>query len=705
MSSTINGPQNACGNCGAQNASEDQYCAGCGLFLWEKCHGCNALVLLGQSFCNKCGTNLKEEFEKRLDEATSRLERVRVMAQEGRFSDAIKILKPNIEPADFRFKEVAAEAERLYHEFQRQRDHWAEQAPQLEGQAKLAVESNDYRAASELLQNIPKGVLSEEGQSLLDQTVLNCDLAKDAKASLKVALDQKDWETAVSDLVALIGLYPEKQKYRDLMTSVSDRVAKRTEKLIASGQHANALQELNLIPIEFQAGQHAKLRKALDDLLLARRIVASSPFATPLVSELIAYLKKTAKDETTVKLGRKLLSVKRSNSLYRFPDWFPGKNAQRTVFQDPIAPATLPANLNPSGLDALKNAGSTYWVALGLALQGIGVGQPTASLYAPKTGMLAKLSRKRAAPDLAWGMDIGDNQIKLVCVQKQGTDIQIIKAHTVPMGDGNIETSKPMATTVFKAFQKIASDLLEEGEAVVCNISPDLVLSRFIELPATTPEKKIEEFISQEAQANIPVRFEDLSMGYCVYDAPFAEAVSRQAVCFAPRKTDLDAHESLLRRAGVNVVAIVPEPIAYMNVFNAFDFFGEIVAEESDAILCVDVGAKRTSFVLCSKFGVWFRTINWGVDMISQAFAKSKNVTNKDAAAQRLKPLAGSLTDNFGILESSVIVPKREMERSIRAAKEQLGECRISRILLTGGGAFQPLLGGLLNGDFSKSDE
>ena len=692
----MNGPQHACGNCGQTNSAEAQYCAGCGLFLWEKCHGCNALVLLGQPFCNKCGTNLNEEFEKRLAEAQARLERVEKLAMEGHFTDAIKILKPNLEPPDFRFKEVSARAQALYEDFVSAREKWAEQVPVLETQAKSAMENADYPLVCELLETIPQGSRSEECQTLLDQALQKQDLAKESKASLKTSLAEKDWQVAMADLVTLVELYPAKQKYRDLLISVSEKIASRTKKLIGEGLQAEALAELNSIPIEYQSEQHAEIRRSLDDLLLARKLVASAPFATPLVTELVRFLRKNADDKRTRSLATKLSSVKRNNSLHCFPKWI-GKPTG--LFQDPIAPATLPNSIAGSNLAGIKNSGSQYWVALGLALQGIGAGQDTANLHVVKKGLLSKLSRKKAAPNLAWGLDIGDSQLKLVCVQKDENDVKIVRAESLPLGEDSIDTSKTVATVLFKAFQKVASDIIPAEEPVVANISPDLVLSRFIELPSNTPSKKVAEFIAQEARANIPVRFDDLSMGYCVFDPHAEEAMSRQAVCFAPRKNDLESHADLLSKAGINLASVVPEPLAYLNVFETFDYFGELISRSTDAILCIDVGAKRTTFVTCSPFGIWFRTINWGVDVISQAYAKALRITSKEGNKARMKPLDGSLIDNFSILESCCIVPRRELERSMHVAKDQLGEFRVSQILLTGGGAYQPLLGSLLNGD------
>ena len=696
MTEAANAQQHKCGNCGTMNSAVDQYCAGCGLFQWEKCKGCSKLVMIGQAFCNKCGFNLKSDFEKRISDFAGKLDRCETMRAEGRISESIKIAKMLSSPEDYRFIEQAERAKQLAESMTQERQHWADELPNLEKSVEEAYQVLDYKLVVSLVGKMPLGLRPEAIQARFEECSSKIETGRTCKAILKDALASKDWPAATESLVQLIAIYPQKPKYTDMLTSVGEKVAKKTRKLIALGEHGPALANLNTIPVQFQSEDHAQLRNSLEDLLSARKLAATAAFATPAVSTLLNYLLKAGEDEKAKLLVKNFSKAKKEKEYCLFPRWI-GKG--RGFFQEPIVPATIPGSLT-RGSKALQKNAPQFWVALGLALQGIGFGDETTSLLQKKQSVLSKLFSRKSKLESAWGMDIGVNSIKVILASKTETGFQIEKANRIPIHvDGE---STPKATALFRACKQVFDEVIPEGEPVVANISSEAILARFIAIPLAEKPKKLQEFVIQEAKANIPIRFEDLSLGYQVFPPESEHASSQQAVCFAPRKADVESHISLLEKSGANLIAVIPEPMAYWNCLNALDFLDEAYVE-GDSLLVIDVGAQHTSFVTCSPHGIWFRTVHWGTDTISNAFARKLKITNAEADKIRVDLLHGDrLASNVETLKDACAVPRRELERSIRVAKEQLGEFRISLSVLTGGGVFQPLLSTLLNGELDE---
>jgi hypothetical protein len=98
--------------------------------------------------------------------------------------------------------------------------------------------------------------------------------------------------------------------------------------------------------------------------------------------------------------------------------------------------------------------------------------------------------------------------------------------------------------------------------------------------------------------------------------------------------------------------------------------------------------------------GVWYRAIDWGLDELTQAVASEHKLGYVEAEARRRNPTCSpTILKTLDAMRGACVVPRRELERSLRVAKENIGEIAIDQPLLIGGGALQPMLGSWLNGE------
>ncbi|MEM7477642.1 MAG: pilus assembly protein PilM, partial [Planctomycetota bacterium] len=255
------------------------------------------------------------------------------------------------------------------------------------------------------------------------------------------------------------------------------------------------------------------------------------------------------------------------------------------------------------------------------------------------------------------------------------------------------------ATELYKALERAFEDSSLGETPVVCNLPSSDLLSRYMDLPSDNPSKHA-DFVGQEAQANIPIAYDLLSTGYYIFEKARESSVSQVAMLTALRKTDVEARESMFKQLKVNLVGMLAEPVANYNALKHLNYLGEVNPGSAEAIMMVDVGHVRTNIQFFTSFGSWFRTIDWGIESLSQALAVGLKITHKDGDGVRRNIMRSkSVSESMGFLREACTVPKREIERSVRAATEQLKELEVVESILVGGGVYQPFLGSLLNNE------
>ncbi len=694
---------NACGACGAHNDSSAHFCSGCGKSLWEPCPNCSVQVQIGKNFCGGCGYNLLQASDERRSQLEAQLAEMVQHGENQKYLMAISVGKALSRITDHRFETIVSQAKQLTAQFEQIVAEWKEKLEHLPAQAQNLLNDSKFEEAAELLEPIPPSFLDDGIAQLQHDARQKARMSRESKDSLKAAIAKKDWLVAIYELNQLIELFPLKQKYTELRVQVSDKISKQASILAAAGKFAEALEFLDRLPADCQSDRHQALRSRLNELVFLRRMVGVSPFCTPLVGAGLEKLSKLTPDDSAiqqlVQQFDRARKRKPKEDFHVFPAWM---KTQGGIFEFSLEPAGLPASVGGARPAILQKASAQFWTAFGLAVQGLGRGAETGNfIQSGKGGVFGLLGgkRKKTEREAAWGVDIGDHSIKAIKLKTNGEQIAVDHALSFSISSHS-DSDAPKSTRLFKSLEQAFADPTFRDVPLVANMPTSDLLARYLELPADRPNQH-ETFIQQEAQAHIPIAIDLLSTAYVKFEKPNETAVSQQAMLLALRKNDIESRSSIMKKLDVNLVSLSAEPFAHVAGLTTLGLVPrtEDVGSQ-DAILLVDIGHLRTTFQIVTSAGCWFRTIDWGIDSLNQALATHQKLTNADAdALRRNLTRSRSISECFAVLKDSCAVPKRELERSLRAAADQIGQFRVVRALLIGGGAYQPLLGSLLNNE------
>ena len=720
MGTTVSMTEALCGNCSKPAGPGVQFCSGCGQPLWQNCPDCRISVLLTQQFCNGCGTNLHVHFEKQLCDANKLLDRCEKIATDGKFDQASRLAGMFVKPQDYRFEAVADRAAKIIAESQKLQVQWGEELVKLERRAKRYHEEDRGKEVVAILEPVPSGVLTEELANLLANTKQKLAVLSTCKSDLKKAITEKRYSDAVGFLTQIVELSPSHEKYKKQLDEVAAKVRKKAEALGASGQFAKAVQLLQTLPANFKDEGFLARFNAYEEAVYLRLMLAKATYYTPLLPGVLERLEKITPGDEKVETLRKRAAEtrKRSKSLFSelWPEW---TKPETGLLGIPIVPTKIPSAFPGAHPECITTRGSQFMVALGMAIQAVQAPMPRGDFFAKEVpkGLLSKLlGKKSETAEFGWGIDIGDSSIKAVRVRFAGelARAQIDNAVQIPLefkpGQGKLRKLEP--DVVVAALKKLATDFSLADQPVIINFPGNELITRFVLLPPTADKKKYEDFVLQDGRANIPMPMDMVYTALHVSDAGGNERIVPSGILVAGKKPDIEARRALLESAGIKVTGVMPEPFALWNSLQAVSQVelenaisqaetsdGSDAGRTSRADLLIDIGHQRTNILISHPKGLWFRTLDWGLSDMTNALCSAQKLTYGEAEKMRREPLrARHLQIPMDAMLSSCQVPRRELERSAYVARESIGELRLRRAMLVGGGAFQPFLSSWLNG-------
>lgn len=693
-----------CGACQHETRTANRFCSNCGHSLWEDCPQCESAALIGQRYCDSCGCNLAQHVQSRLVSLQDTLARAARWSDSGNFKQAIRALEEISKLEDFRCTDVVQAARSQLSECREVYSEWLERLPTIEAKAKRHADQLQFTRAVSLLQSVPAGMISKELEALLQECAMKAATINGAKVALKQSLDKKDYATAVTELQTLMDLCPQEPKYLELAKQIAQRLVTNTARLREQGRYAEALLLLGHCPGLDQSAEHCSLRDELEEIVFLRRLVAQTPFAYPLLANIIErLLVLTPEDDKLQRLLQKhtgLRAQKPEQRPWLLPSWMKSGTG---LLPQPIAPCTYPPAISGTRPECLLRHGAQFWIAFGLALQGIGRGQREANFLQPdkpksRLGLLGK--RKSPPTQRAWGIDIGSSSIKALELSVVDEKIQIENAILLPLrvrdGDGR-ELRKADPSELMRALAKLAGQLSFREGNVVSNMPAGELFARYPILPADK-EKMHATFLEQEARAHIPINPDLLAHGS--YRFPVADGqLTQRSILLAVKRSESESRQSMFHQCKLNLTALLGEPFALLNTWNYLSQL-QPPADTEAATVLLDVGQRRTLVLVAKRAGGWYRCLDWGLNDLTAAIVSDQKLGYADAEILRRNPANAPLIQKaLSSMSNACLVPRRELERSLHAARESLGELSIGTSWLVGGGAYQPFLGSWLNGE------
>jgi type IV pilus assembly protein PilM len=305
------------------------------------------------------------------------------------------------------------------------------------------------------------------------------------------------------------------------------------------------------------------------------------------------------------------------------------------------------------------------------------------------------------------GVDLGTHHVKVVVVQARLRGVQVVDAFEEPVGHaaeppassdggetGKDERRDPLSPVISVALGLLRSrGLLNESMGIA--MPSGAASYRVLSFPFAD-ERRIAQAVGFEAEGQFPIPIEELAHGHTVIPAPDGG----RALLAATKRERVEQIAAVFKRAGADVKAITPGPIAAAHVISASlpPPSAEMTEQGREPVaLLVDLGHHHTSFVALGPKGpLAVRTLRRGGLHITRAISQRYGMDMVAAEAAKhvdaFLPHRGFETITQEQLEAGKVVATaledivKEVEQT-RLWLRATYRWEVCKLVLAGGGA------------------
>jgi type IV pilus assembly protein PilM len=695
----------ACCRCSHVNPRERRYCSQCGSSLWLPCPACSLECAVTESFCGECGANLEHSVRQRSDEYTGALARAETARQTRDYQRALELLRPLWKLQDPRFHRFHDQAReltgRIEREFERARGE-ADRACEVAEQRLLR---HDYQGARTELESVPEQMRNQRAVDLLREACARDDEVR--RLSGEVARSVKSGELTGLGIKfeRLLVLQPDHEMIRRLAVQFRDRQIRSARARLADHDYEQALAMLDAIPLSQWNDEVEKIKTEaaeLDWLTNDLKHAAVADKTLLAIAERLVKL-RPANDEA-IQLAQRVRDAmaKPPRGSHSVAANLSGPESRALGI--PVDWLALPRRIGMAteANDAMRSWPGCFWVACGLALQGVERADIAINLLAPRQksgaakGVLHRFAwGRKKSPRAAWGIDLGSTSLKAVKMLVDGDErgaVTIDRAVLIPhsqevtrMGDA-IKRREVFAATLRKFL-----DQHPPQDATVCVGLPSLsVLGRFFRLPPVDP-KRLADAVVYEVRQQIPLPLEELVWDYHAWPLPEQESDSERASrigVYAVKQFHVLEVEAICQEVGLKLDILSGNCIALHNLA-MFELLGgeQLEGRAAPAVALLDVGAEGSALVVSSATSGWFRHLPVGGETVTGNLTRTFNLTrtqaeqvkSNPARARRLKPL-------YEAIDPAIRHLADEIDRSLHQHGQLFPGVQIKQMFGLGGG-------------------
>ena len=273
-----------------------------------------------------------------------------------------------------------------------------------------------------------------------------------------------------------------------------------------------------------------------------------------------------------------------------------------------------------------------------------------------------------------WGLAIGTDGVVAVALRRGdddavrfvATDVRY-QRHQTPLH--TISVAGDRVRTVRETVTKIAGDNDVGGDGTGDNGAGDNGFGGapvFVSIPATdfiahhvrlppVPTKQLSKLLEAEAASRIPLKEAEIYQSHFLGDVAEGSIGGTPAFILASRKVMLDPYHQTLASLGVNVTAIIAEPVAMLNFMNVECADAIAPADEASGntepcVSMIDVGADTTKIYFLGQSEFWFGNVGVAGQAATVALIKASGLTRDDAEQAKKSP--AKMADPSGSFES-----------------------------------------------------
>lgn len=688
-----------CTVCGEESPAGRKFCGQCGRPLYEPCPACGVPAAIGERFCGACGTNLIGGVEERVRSLRAALEKAKLLRAEFRFAEAVELLKPFGEAHHPRLRDLAEEGTRLAEQMGEEHRTLQMAAIQAFERAQQRAGEYDFPGAIRELAAIPAPVRGEPMREFLariEQT--HAEVERICQEVRQAGRDQslEDLSARLNRLLKLNPRHPHALQWAERLAGRLEEVARRTA---ANGQYEKAVEMLQSVPEHVRTDATNQFHRRVSEIAWLWWDLKHAPIASPALKAAGSRLVQLIPDdsEAAALLQKLEHRIARADG-NPWPEW-------------EAPPATTPLGcpvdwlrdlarieFDPNGnRDAWNEHPGAFFIACGLALQGIGQGAVPINLLPSDAGsVLNRMTRavRKLSSRTAWGLDLGVRGLKGVKLSLHGVEgrervvleqcVYVEHRKLLSHAINEIEQGSIIRETIRRFF---AQGGTSAGGRVCVGVPGTHTLGRLVHLPAAK-SNQLAKALPFEAQYQFPLPLDCLAWGYhALPEGPNGTGESQSFLLVASVRDKLLRRIDLFCDAGVNVDVVQSDCLALGN-FHAFDR-GVSAQPESDpgAVLLLDVGSETSNVVVVSSGRIWFRTFHLGAETLNAQLVRRFGIGLADAERIHRDPVSlpetGAVYDVMsGVFDEWV----QELRMSMAAFGRDHTDVPISRIWGLGGG-------------------
>ncbi len=293
--------------------------------------------------------------------------------------------------------------------------------------------------------------------------------------------------------------------------------------------------------------------------------------------------------------------------------------------------------------------------------------------------------------DSYFGIDLGDLFVKVLQLEKRGSDDSVRSFSITPVPDGCIEDGriidKNKVTQVIKTAVATARPKKINTKKVICSLPESKVFLRVLSIPKME-KAEIGEAIKWEIEASIP-----LSVDQVYYDWQLiGEVGDKQSILTVAVSRDIvDDILEVLESAGLEVHSLEAESMA----------MARSLIDESDekcgVSLIVDLGSKRTNFVISEGSLPFFTSsIPFSSNGVTDVIAKTLGVDKEEAEKIKISEGVGCCHEDdfvFNSIRSYLEGLSVEIEKTVDFYQNiSSNSGKVERIIICGGANLKGLV-------------
>ncbi len=286
-----------------------------------------------------------------------------------------------------------------------------------------------------------------------------------------------------------------------------------------------------------------------------------------------------------------------------------------------------------------------------------------------------------------WAIDIGSNTLKALRFRQGQDGLEVIgfdyieHSRILSSPDVNeVEREEIIEETLHKFAEK--NDVGKDEVAI--SVAGHNSFSRFIKLPPVS-RKRIPEIVQFEAVQQIPFDIDEVEWDWQLMTSE--DNPNKEVGIFAIKNEVVGGLLSNFNRERMGVSLVQVGPMALYNY--AYYDRQDVREDDGKAVVILDMGTENTMLVVCSKEGVWQRSIRIGGNTFTEAIEEAFKLSfSKAEKLKRTAPMSKYMRQIFTAMKPVYTDMAGEIQRSLSfyTSSGPGREKGFSKVIALGGG-------------------